>query len=79
MTLVAVSFDGFVYLVDGKRACRDVIDLGETSYSMPLVDDLTGNGKMDLVLATMNGVVYAYESWTPLTTRCTRGRRRYTA
>ena len=62
MTLVAVSFDGFVYLVDGKRACRDVIDLGETSYSMPLVDDLTGNGKMDLVLATMNGVVYAYES-----------------
>lgn len=62
MTLVAISFDGFVYLVDGKKACRDVIDLGETSYSMPLVDDLTGNGKMDLVLATMNGVVYVYES-----------------
>jgi hypothetical protein len=27
-----------------------------------LVDDLTGNGKMDVVLATMNGNVYAFES-----------------
>lgn len=53
LTLVAVSFDGFMYVIDGAAGCRDVIDIGETSYSMPLVDDLTGNGKMDIVLATM--------------------------
>jgi outer membrane protein assembly factor BamB len=62
LTLVAVSFDGFMYVIDGAAGCRDVIDIGETSYSMPLVDDLTGNGKMDIVLATMNGNVYAFES-----------------
>ena len=40
----------------------DVVDIGETSYSMPLVDDINGDGRMDLVAATMNGVVYPFES-----------------
>ena len=40
----------------------DVVDIGETSYSMPLVDDINGDGRMDLVVATMSRVVYAFES-----------------
>jgi hypothetical protein len=26
-----------MYVIDGAAGCRDVIDIGETSYSMPLV------------------------------------------
>ena len=33
------------------------MDIGENSYSMVLADDLTGNGKMDLLVTTMNGNV----------------------
>ena len=62
LSLVVNSFDGYVYVIDGARACVDVIDVGETSYAMPLLDDLTGDGKNDLIIASMNGVVYAYES-----------------
>ena len=38
--------------------CVDVVDIGETSYSMVLADDLDNNGRTDLVLSTMNGNVY---------------------
>ena len=62
LSLVTISFDGFLYVIDGASACVDVVDIGETSYSMPLVDDINGDGRMDLVVATMNGVVYAFES-----------------
>ena len=30
--------------------CADSLDLGETSYSMVLADDLDGNGKLDLLV-----------------------------
>lgn len=31
LTLVTTSFDGYLYLIDGKTACADVVDIGETS------------------------------------------------
>ena len=31
LTLVATSFDGYLYLIDGSTACADVVDVGETS------------------------------------------------
>ena len=55
-------FDGYVYIIDGKTGCRDVIDVGETSYSIPLIDDLSNSGYLSIVLATMNGEVHCFEA-----------------
>ena len=42
--------------------CADTVDIGETSYAMVLADDLDGSGHMDLVLATMNGNIYCFQT-----------------
>uniref|UniRef100_A0A7S0RKX6 DEX1 C-terminal domain-containing protein n=1 Tax=Chlamydomonas leiostraca TaxID=1034604 RepID=A0A7S0RKX6_9CHLO len=60
--LIVMSFDGYLYLVDGMTACADTVDIGETSYSQVLAEDLDGNGRLELVVATMNGAVYALET-----------------
>ena len=60
--LVTMSFDGFLYLVDGTTGCADVVDIGETSYSMVLFDDLDNDGFMDLLVSTMNGNVYCFKT-----------------
>lgn len=60
--LVVVSFDGYLYMVDGATGCADVQDIGETSYSMVLADDLNDDGRTDLVVTTMNGNVYAFQT-----------------
>ena len=31
LTLVTTSFDGYLYLIDGRTACTNVVDIGETS------------------------------------------------
>lgn len=38
------------------------MDIGETSYAMVLADDLDGNGYLDLLMATMNGNLYAFQT-----------------
>eukprot|EP01026_Neomeris_dumetosa_P062169 TRINITY_DN5875_c0_g1_i5.p2 TRINITY_DN5875_c0_g1~~TRINITY_DN5875_c0_g1_i5.p2 ORF type:complete len:341 (+),score=48.23 TRINITY_DN5875_c0_g1_i5:216-1238(+) len=60
--LVVLAFDGFMYIFDGMDGCADRVDIGEVSYTMVLADDLTGNGKLDLLVSTMNGNLYAYET-----------------
>ncbi|CAD7696447.1 unnamed protein product [Ostreobium quekettii] len=60
--LVVVAFDGYMYAIDGETACVEAVDVGETSYSMVLADDLNDDGKMELVVATMNGNVYMFET-----------------
>lgn len=45
--------------------CADVVDIGETAYAMVLADDLDGNGMLDLLLATMNGNLYAFQTAMP--------------
>jgi hypothetical protein len=60
--LVTMSFDGFLYLVDGSTGCADIVDIGETSYSMVLYDDLDNDGFMDLLVSTMNGNVYSFKT-----------------
>ena len=45
--------------------------MGEHSYTQVLADDLTGNGYLDLLLSTMNGNLYCFEtdtSYAPLRT-----------
>ncbi|KAK9817910.1 hypothetical protein WJX72_004192 [[Myrmecia] bisecta] len=63
--LIAMSYDGHLYAVGGITGCADVVDIGEASYGMVLADDLDGNGRMDLLVATMNGNVYCFETPAP--------------
>jgi len=65
MQLVVPSFDGRLYIVDGDGTCTSHVDLGETSYSMALADDLTGDGKLDVVVSTMAGNVYCFGTNSP--------------
>ena len=65
--LVFASFDGFMYVVHVRTGCYERVDVGEHSYAQILADDVTGNGMMDLVLATMNGNLYCFETETPYT------------
>ena len=59
--------------------CADAVDVGETSYTMVLADDLNADGKLDLLVSTMNGNVYVFSSpapyhplkaWTSQVRRC---------
>lgn len=58
LQIAVTSFDGFLYVIDGASGCADSLDLGETSYAQVLADDLDGNGKLDLLVATANGNLY---------------------
>ena len=62
LSLVAASFDGFLYVVDGFTGCVTSADIGETAYAAPLVDDLAGTGRSNIVVATMNGNVLCFET-----------------
>ena len=55
--ILVPSHDGHVYVIDGKKRCAERIDVGEHIYSVPLADDVTGDGYLDIVLGTMNGQV----------------------
>ncbi len=59
LQLVATSHDGFLYVIDSLTACADSLDLGEPSYAMVLADDLAHTGRMDLLIATAGGNIYA--------------------
>ncbi|MQM19813.1 hypothetical protein Taro_052827 [Colocasia esculenta] len=62
LTLITTSFDGYLYLIDGKTACADVVDIGETSYSMVLADNVDGGDDLDLIVSTMNGNVFCFST-----------------
>ncbi|EPY21276.1 FG-GAP repeat protein [Strigomonas culicis] len=60
--LVVPSHDGHLYIVDGGGGCIETVDLDEKSSTMVLADDLTGNGYLDLVVTTLRGGVYLFET-----------------
>ncbi len=62
MHIAIMSFDGYLYLIDGISGCADSVDIGEPSYSMVLADDLEGDGKLQLLVSTMNGNVYCFDT-----------------
>lgn len=63
--LLVPSFDGHIYVIDGSKGCAERIDIGEHIYSVPLVDDVTGNGFLDVIVGTMNGQVMLLETSVP--------------
>eukprot|EP00759_Apiculatamorpha_spiralis_P051666 PhF_6_TR538/c1_g1_i1/m.419 len=64
--IVVLAHDGFLYVIDGEKpSLYEKLDIGETSYSMVLSDDLNNNGYLDFVVTTMNGNVYLVETKTP--------------
>ncbi|KXZ42251.1 hypothetical protein GPECTOR_175g219 [Gonium pectorale] len=65
LQVVVPAFDGFLYVIDGLQGCADVADMGETSYAAVLVDDLDGDGALELLATTMSGNVYAWETGAP--------------
>jgi hypothetical protein len=65
--LVFASHDGYVYIVDGRNICANKFDLSEKTFAQILVDDVMGRGKMDLVVATMNGNVFCLATEAPFT------------
>ncbi|GET90999.1 fg-GAP repeat protein, putative [Leishmania tarentolae] len=67
LDIVVPSHNGRVYLVRGSSGCVQTIDIDEKSSSMVLADDVLGNGQMDLVVTTINGGVYVFQTSTPYT------------
>lgn len=65
MQLIVPSFDGGMYIFDGKGSCMHRIDVGESAYAMVLADDVTGDGKVDLVLGTIAGNLYVFGTTMP--------------
>ncbi|XP_060202227.1 protein DEFECTIVE IN EXINE FORMATION 1 isoform X2 [Lycium barbarum] len=65
LTIVTTSFDGYLYLIDGPTSCADVVDIGETSYSMVLADNVDGGDDLDLIVTTMNGNVLCFSTPSP--------------
>jgi hypothetical protein len=58
--IIFPSFDGHVYIVDGRSGCTNKLDIGEHSYGAVLVDDILGRGKLDLLVTTMSGNVFCF-------------------
>lgn len=65
LSLVVTSFDGYLYLIDGATSCADVVDVGETSYTMVLADNVDGGDDLDLIVTTMNGNVFCFSTPAP--------------
>ncbi|KAI3936031.1 hypothetical protein MKX01_021461 [Papaver californicum] len=65
LSMVTTSFDGYLYLIDGPTSCADVVDIGETSYSMVLADNVDGGDDLDLIVSTMNGNVFCFSTPSP--------------
>eukprot|EP00808_Paulinella_micropora_P029977 g51366.t1 len=63
--IIVPCFDGHVYVIDGRTGCADKIDIGERSYTMVLVEDVMGDGFLDLVVTTMNGNVFCFATEAP--------------
>lgn len=63
--LLAPSYDGHLYVIDGVKGCAERVDVGEHIVSTPLVDDVSGDGYIDVLLGTVNGEIMLLETKIP--------------
>jgi len=54
MNILVHASDGILYSINGKDTCVTTLDIGDTSLSTILINDLTGNGYMDLLVTGYN-------------------------
>lgn len=52
LIVIAGSSTGKVYFIDGSQGCIDSIDLGERVSGLISIDDVNGNGLLDVVVAS---------------------------
>ena len=65
LTVIVPSLDGFVNIIDSSSGCIERMDLGEQSYAQILVDDLNGNGNLELIVATKEGNIHCLSTPSP--------------
>lgn len=63
--LVVLAHDGFLYALHGADGCVEALDLGEVGYAQALADDLDGDGRLELLVASMGGDLYAVATPAP--------------
>eukprot|EP01132_Coremiostelium_polycephalum_P000953 gene953-1208_t len=65
MTIFVHSSDGILYSIDGKGGCVNKLDIGDSSISLILADDLTKNGYFNFIISTYSGIVYCMSTNIP--------------
>jgi len=61
--IVTTTADGYIYMIEGSSGCTNRLTTGEALHATPLAEDLHGNGKMGLILATSKtGEIITMES-----------------
>lgn len=62
LSIVVPALDGYLYVIHGRTACTEAIDIVESVFAQPVVADASGSGHAALVLAGLSGVVQALET-----------------
>uniref|UniRef100_A0A7S3DAV6 Uncharacterized protein n=1 Tax=Palpitomonas bilix TaxID=652834 RepID=A0A7S3DAV6_9EUKA len=67
--LLISAMDGMLYTVGMQRdeggattLCSSQLDYGENAFARPLVSDVDGDGKSEVVIATMNGNIFSFQT-----------------
>lgn len=61
---IIIPANKHMFIFEGSTGCVSKIDIGEDIRSMVLADDVSGDGKLELLATTMNGEVLTFR--TPL-------------
>ena len=54
--------DGSVYFVSGSTGCVTSVDVGHRSYTTILADDVLGTGRMQLIVSTLSGHLFVFDT-----------------
>jgi len=65
LLIIQPTSNGLLHIVDPIHACLDSIDTAHNTVSQVLVDDLTGNGKLDLIVTLATGIVMCFATEVP--------------